>query len=227
MKLVLASKSERRKELLRWLGVKFKVKESGFDESGIEAESAELLVSTLALAKAQSVVEKLKTEWGMISPTMQSEKEAVPVKMDPVCVLGADTVVYFEGEVIGKPRDIDDARSILSRLRGKAHEVYSGVALTEVLTGKTKAVTEKTDVVFRDFSDEELEDYLATSESLGKAGAYMILGKARDLVEGVEGSVTNVTGLPLLRVVDLFGDFEIPVKVNVEDTIQRKTGFLS
>lgn len=225
---MLASESERRKELLSWLGIPFEVKVSGFDETGISADDVRVLVGTLATAKAQTVADKFKlTQEEMINSGTEREKELAPQKVEPTFVLGADTVVYFEGEVLGKPDDIDHAREILTKLRGKTHEVYSGVALVDVLGQKKKAVTEVSEVAFRDFSDEELENYLATSEPLGKAGGYMIMGKGKELVGGLVGSVTNVTGLPLMRVVDLLNEFGVLIDVDVEGTVMRKTGYSS
>lgn len=225
MKLILASASERRKELLSWLGLTFEVRESGFDEEGISADDARMLPAALALAKAETVADWAKTE--ALPSVMQMEKEVGPQRLDPVYVLGADTVVYCEGEVLGKPRDLDHAREILKKLRGKMHLVYSGVAVVDALTGKQKVVTEESSVTFRDFSDEELEWYIQTSEPLGKAGAYMVQGEGQKLVGSIVGSMTNVIGLPLLRVVDLLNDFGVKVEVDVMKTIEKKTGFTS
>ena len=225
MKLILASASERRKELLSWLGLTFEVRESGFDEEGIAADDARMLTAALALAKAETVVDQIKVD--VFPAVVQLEKEMAPQRFDPVYVLGADTVVCCEGEVLGKPRDLDHAREMLKKLRGKTHLVYSGVAVVDVMTGKQKAVTEESSVTFRDFGDEELEWYVSTSEPLGKAGAYMVQGEGQKLVAAVVGSMTNVIGLPLLRVVDLLNDFGVKVGVDVAKTIERKTGFTS
>jgi len=224
MKLVLASKSPRREELLSWLGIPFEVRESGFDETGISSPDAKMLTSALAIAKAQTVAEKMKVE---LMPSVRIEKEMVPQRVEPTFVLGADTVVFLEGETIGKPRDLDHAREILQKLRGKTHEVYTGVAIVDVLTNKQKAFSDKSLVTFRDFSDKELEDYIATSEPMGKAGAYMVVGKAKDLVAGIEGSVTNVVGLPLLRVAEMMGGLGIKIEVDVAKAIEEKTGYQS
>lgn len=225
MKLILASGSERRKELLSWLGLTFEVRESGFDETGIGADDVRMLTAALAMAKAQTVADQVKVE---VFPTVASlEKELAPKRFNPTYVLGADTVVYAQGEVMGKPKDLDQAREMLKKLRGQTHLVYSGVALIDALTGKQKAVTEESSVTFRDFSDEEMEWYVSTSEPLGKAGAYMVQGEGRRLVASVAGSMTNVIGLPLLRVVDLLADFGVSISVDVPKTIQRKTGFPS
>lgn len=225
MKLILASASERRKELLSWLGLSFEVRESGFDEEGIAADDVRMLTAALALAKAQTVADSMKGE--LVPALVTLEKEVAPKRVEQVLVVGGDTVVYLHGEVMGKPRDLDHARQMLQKLRGQTHLVYSGVAVVDVLTGRQKAVTEESSVVFRDFSDEEMEMYLATSEPLGKAGGYMVQGLGKNLVAQVEGSMTNVIGLPLLRVVDLLTDFGVKIDVDVPGTIEKKTGFNS
>lgn len=224
MKLILASASERRRELLSWLGLPFEVRPSRFPEEGIEADDARMLTASLALAKAQTVADTLMAEQ---MPSVRLDKEMQPQRVEQLLVLGADTVVSLEGHTIGKPRDLDHAREILRRLRGKTHEVYSGVAVVDPWGKRQKAETELTRVAFRNFSDTELEQYLSTSEPLGKAGAYMILGGARGFLERMEGSITNVTGLPLLRVVDLLSEFGVKITVDVAKTIERKTGYTS
>lgn len=224
MRLILASASERRKELLSWLGIPFEVRISGFDEDGFINEDVRMLVGGLAQAKAQVIVDQLKQE---LAPMTKLEKEISPPRMEQTLVLGADTVVVVDGEVIGKPKDIDHAREILVKLRDRSHEVYCGVTLIDVLTGKVKTGVDESRVTFRDYSNQEIEDYLATSEPLGKAGAYMILGGARKLVDKVEGSITGVTGLPLYLVAQLLNEFGVAVKVDVAGTIRRKTGYNS
>ncbi len=224
MKLILASGSERRRELLSWLGLPFEARESGFEEQGIAADDVHILVGTLALAKAETIVDQVKQE---AFPLAKLEKEVDPLRIEPIYVLGADTVVYLEGEVMGKPKDLDHAREILTKLRGKMHKVFTGVALVEALTGKQKTVTEESSVKFRDYSDVELENYLASSEPLGKAGAYMIQGLGKNLAQEVKGSMTNVIGLPLVRVVELLAEFGVKTAVDVGKTIERKTGYLS
>lgn len=230
MKLVLASGSKRRKELLSWLGLPFCARESGFDESGVIADDPTVLTSGLALAKAETVAEALKSEKGGVFKISENvglgtEKEQSPVGVEPIYVLGADTIVYFEREVIGKPKDLDQAREVLGRLKGNTHQVYTGLAVVDLLSGKHKVDVEVSMVKMRDFSDEELEVYLATSEPLGKAGGYRLLGKGGGLVEEVSGSATNISGLPLLKVVGLFNDLGIKVEVDVVKTIERKTGY--
>lgn len=208
--------------MLSWLGLEFEVRDSGFDESGIMAEDPRVLTGGLALAKAQTVAEAILAE---ITPSVIAEKELAPNRNEPILVLGADTVVWHEGEMIGKPNDFDHAREILKKLRGKKHEVYSGVAVVEVLTKKQASVVEKSEVVLKNYHDSELENYLATGEPMGKAGAYMILGKARDLAEEVIGSITNVTGLPLKKTAGLLAEMGVKIEVDVERTVLKKTGF--
>lgn len=223
MRLILASASARRKELLGWLGIPFTVQESGFDEERIEADDPETLARTLALAKAQTVVDKVRAT---LPPKVQLEKELTPPRHEPMYVLGGDLLIVIEGEILGKPRDLSHAREMLLKMKGKTHEVYTGVAIVDVWTGKHKEVVEKSSVTFRNFSDQVLEDYVNSSEPLlHNAGAYMIQGKGKVLVEKFEGSLTNIIGLPLHRVAELLEEFGIKVPVDVAETIRRKTGY--
>lgn len=211
-RVVLASQSFWRKELLSWLGVEFEVVESGFDEGAVKVEDPVELVKVLAVGKAMMVA--------------QGINEGV--------VLGADTVVVIRDEIensdrvwgdlriLGKPDDLDHARDILSQLRGRKHKVYTGVAVVDAGSGEVSVDVDVTKVGFRNFSDEELEDYIATSESIGKAGGYMILGKAMGLIDSVEGSVTGVIGLPLQMVKEMLERFGVRVVGEVEVIVKRR-----
>lgn len=174
MKLILASSSQRRRELLTMCGYDYKIEVSQADEHIIEPDPAKF-VATLAERKAREVFERLNE--------------------DGVAVLGADTVVYFNGSIIGKPKDEEDAFHILSMLSGKTHEVYTGVA---VITDKT-CVTEcsVTRVTFEELSGDEIRKYVATGEPMDKAGAYGIQGPFGMFVQKVEGNYFTVIGLPL------------------------------
>jgi septum formation protein len=224
MKLVLASGSARRKELLSWLGIPFEVKVSGFDESGVTVDDPFILTTSLALAKAMTVVDVMK---GELQGQSSVEKEIAPRKVEQVYVIGADTIVFFEGEVIGKPKNIDEARQFLLRLRGQQHQVYTGVAVVDLLTGEHKESSVVSEVSMKDYSDEMLEMYLSTSEPLGKAGGYRLLGKGKELVAQVNGSATNVSGLPLVKVAEILQELGIKIEVDVVKTIERKTGYSS
>lgn len=174
MRLVLASASPRREELLRQLGVPFEVLPSDLEEalpSGPVREG----VTALALAKARAVARCLT---GAV-------------------VLGADTAVVLDGRVFGKPRSPEDARRMLQALSGRQHEVVTGVALVEAPAGRETATAVVTRVRMRRCAEAELDAYVATGEPLDKAGAYAIQGAGGALVEAVEGCYTNVVGLPL------------------------------
>ena len=179
LKLVLASKSPRRAELLKLAGYDFEIDPPAVREDvPCTAESAGEAVKLVALKKARSVVGR--------------HENAV--------VLSADTVVICGGKVLGKPRDEREAFEMLSLLSGKAHEVVTGVALVEAATNAATTFHETSRVVFKELSKEEVEAYVKSGEPLGKAGAYAIQGKAALFVKRVEGCFYNVVGLPLARV---------------------------
>ena len=201
-KIVLASGSFWRKELVTWIGLDFEVVVSGFDEGSVDISEPDKLVAALALGKALTVQEQVGGER---------------------VVIGADTIAWHGGKVIGKPKDIDDARNILLGLRGQEHEIFTGIA---VLVGEKRQVeVDRSVVKFREFSDRELEEYLETGESLGKAGAYMVLGGAGDFVEKVEGSVTGVVGLPLRRLKKMLENVGVKITVDVEAMLRKRIGY--
>lgn len=126
-------------------------------------------------------------------------------------VLGADTVVVVDGEPLGKPSDRADAAAMLRRLRGRTHEVMTGVAVMDAATGATALRTVTSRVTMRAYSEAEIADYVATDEPLDKAGAYAIQGLGGALVAGLEGSRSNVVGLPLAATAALLRDFGLAV----------------
>ena len=174
-KLILASASPRRKELLALAGFEFDVVTSSVDEIiDPELKPHELVVS-LASQKAKAVASK------------HTDKT----------VIGADTVVVLDGKVLGKPKNEQDAVDMLKALSGNIHEVYTGVYL--VNGGKEKGFYECTKVKFCTLSDEQISAYVATGEPMDKAGSYGIQGKGCMLVEGIEGDYFNVVGFPVSR----------------------------
>ena len=180
-RLVLASASPRRLDLLRRLGLVPVARASNLDEDVLPDESPRDLVLRLAEAKGRSVAESL----GPDEP--------------PSVVLAADTGVVIDGRALGKPRDPDDARSMLRTLRGRGHEVMTSVFLLRTDDGRHTCDLETTRVTFRDYDKATIEAYVATGEPMDKAGAYGIQGGGADLVDRVEGSWSNVVGLPLER----------------------------
>ena len=174
--LILGSQSPRRKELLQWIYVPFKIVTSDIEEVSNEIE-VDLLVQDLAKQKAQHVFDNVKKDYS-----------------NPY-VIGADTIVVVDNEVLGKPNNKDEARQMLLQLKGRSHRVLTGVCIKwsegeEVFFDETK-------VSFDDMSDELLELYLGTGESMDKAGSYGIQGAALGFIGKLEGSYSNVVGLPV------------------------------
>ncbi len=178
--LILASGSPRRRELLRTLGLRFTVRPARIDESYLVGEPPDQHVQRLAREKA--------------------EAEARPGEL----VLGADTVVLLDGEVLGKPADREDAAGMLRRLAGRQHRVLTGVALHEPARGRSEEALEISVVKMAPLSDEEIEWYVATGEPLDKAGSYAVQGVGALFVESVQGNYSNVVGLPLPATYRLF-----------------------
>ncbi len=170
--LVLASQSPRRAEILRQAGIPFTVRAAPVDETPVMGEKPEVYVQRLAEVKALAV-------------------EAT----DAEVVLGADTTVVIDGELLAKPLDAEDARRMLVKLSGRRHEVMTGICLRRgaALT-RDWAVTE---VWFAHFTDQEIDDYVATGEPMDKAGAYAIQGFASKHIERINGCYFNVVGLPI------------------------------
>ncbi len=178
--LVLASTSPRRRELLAQLGVTFEVLAVAVDERPLPAEPAADHVCRLALAKARAGAAQVGSQ---------------------ACVLGADTVVVLDGEILGKPADRDDAAAMLRRLSGRTHAVLSAVA--RVQAGAHLVRLSESQVTFRTLSAAEIVAYCDTGEPLDKAGAYAIQGRAAAFIRHLEGSYSGVMGLPLFETAEL------------------------
>lgn len=171
---LLASASPRRLDLLGELGVRIRVEAPDIDEEAIRGKTPDETVRMLAEAKARSMREKARP---------------------PEVVVAADTIVVLEGEVLGKPADEADAMSMLRRLSGKSHSVFTGVAVWDPASGRALTDVEETEVEFRILSEREIASYVATGDPLDKAGAYGI--QTGYLVKQVRGSLSNVAGLPM------------------------------
>ena len=177
MKVVLASASARRQELLFRLINNFDIVVSNFDESTVPFEGdIDEYVKALALGKAVDIRDRIKEESIIIS---------------------ADTIVTQDNKILGKPKDKNDAFKMLKSLQGKSHFVYSGVVVMNTKTNITRQESLRTKVTFSNISDEEILEYIETGEPLDKAGAYGIQGKGGVFVERIEGCYYNVVGLPL------------------------------
>ena len=183
MKIILASASERRSELLKRLVDDFEILVSDFDESTVKYKgSVDEYVKEIALGKAMKIKDKASEDSIIIS---------------------ADTVVVFKGKVLGKPKDEKDAFNMLKALQGNIHYVYSGLAILNKKTNIIKQESVKTKVIFSEISDEEILKYIKTKEPMDKAGSYGIQGYGGVFVEGIEGCYYNVVGLPLNRLKSL------------------------
>jgi len=179
-KIVLASASPRRVELLSSAGIEFEVIPGDVSEEILTGETPEDYVERLARAKAEDVARKT----------------------DGCFFIGADTIVLCDGEIMGKPEDSADAERMLNKLSGIPHEVITGFAIYDKERDGVIADTVRTRVYFKQLSDEEIRAYIATGCPFDKAGAYAIQGGAAHMVEKIEGSYTNVVGLPLCEVVE-------------------------
>ena len=180
-KIILASASPRRRELLAGVGTTFQICRSNGEEN-ITKEDPDDIVKELSLQKATTVAEERKLEEGTI-------------------IIGADTIVFYEGKILGKPADEEDAVRTLEMLQGRTHQVYTGFTFLQKKEGKwiADSFAEKTDVTFYPVTEKEIRDYVRTGEPMDKAGSYGIQGKFGIYVKGINGSYTNVVGLPIGR----------------------------
>ena len=194
IKIVLASASPRRREILENLGFDIEIittnAEEGVDISGMAPEVA---VQELALVKGRSVAQKLQND---------GDKRYL--------VVSADTVVVIDGEILGKPKNREEAGCMLKKLSGRRHSVRTGIAIWKVNGGSTAgkgcAVCEVTDVYFKELSDDMIEAYLDTHEYRDKAGSYGIQGKGAYLVDRIEGEYFNVVGFPINKFYELLAE---------------------
>lgn len=206
MRIILASASPRRRELLTQMGLTFEVIPSKGEEiitkqcpSEVVMELAEQKASEIAaqFADARKIVEE-ETESNLdVREIMEKETK---VDLD-VLVIGADTVVVKDGQILGKPGDEADAVRMLTLLQGSTHQVYTGVCLIHYSNGQEIRHTfyEATDVEFYPMSEAEIRSYVATKEPMDKAGAYGIQGKCAVYIRGIRGDYNNVVGLPIAR----------------------------
>ena len=180
-RLILASKSPRRRYLLKQAGLTFTVIPGTFDESTVPMSSPSAYVGQLAAAKAIDIARQYPTSW----------------------VIGADTIVAIDGRVLGKPASDAQAREMLQRLSGRTHQVYTGYCICRHAENRLYADTVKTEVRFKDLTDAEIAWYIRTREPFDKAGAYAIQGLGTFLVKSINGSYTNVVGQPVCEVIEI------------------------
>lgn len=200
MSLILASTSPRRHELLALLGVPFEVRSPSFEERLVPGRSAIEQVQFFAQGKARSIA--------------RQGPETI--------VLGSDTVIELDHDVLGKPADLAEARAMLRRLAGRDHYVHTAVAIVCPARGLDAVALSTAVVRLKPFDEGVYERYLATEESLGKAGAYSIQGAGGDLVDSIGGDFTTVVGLPLRLVAQLLTQAGVEVPVDPDELYATK-----
>jgi septum formation protein len=205
MKLLLASSSPRRAEVLRDAGIAFEICAARqVDETAHPGETARAMVARLAEAKARAAAQQY-------SCGLQVEPAPVDGTGDCI-VVGADTSVELDGEIFGKPRDAAHAREMLTALGGRTHQVLTGIFLLRLPDGASLATVETTSVAFAPLDRSEIETYVAGGEPMDKAGAYAIQGVAGRYITRIEGCYFNVVGLPLARLHAMLRDLGWPDK---------------
>jgi septum formation protein len=186
IKLILASASPRRKELIGYLGIPFEIKTSNVPEESFETDPVKFSLE-IAKLKGEAVL-----------------KELIKVEsLAPIYVISADTIVCSAGKIYGKPRNREEAREFLTELSGRTHSVFTSVSAQFLLNGKLEVLdfTEESKVTFNDINIQLMENYLDTGDSLDKAGAYGIQGPSLTFISRVDGDYANVVGFPLSRFV--------------------------
>lgn len=178
MKVILASKSSRRSDILSNIGLKFDVVKSGCDESYDVSMKPEDVVKYLSYKKAYNVAENLRYD---------------------ALVIGADTIVVLDGMIMGKPKSTKDAFDMLKKLSGRCHTVYTGICVIKTQSLEKLVDFESTIVKIKDLSDEEIENYIKSGEPMDKAGGYAIQGLGSLIVERLNGCYFNVVGLPVYK----------------------------
>ncbi|WP_300262741.1 Maf-like protein [Clostridium sp.] len=191
MKVILASKSPRRVEILEKIVKEFEVVESNFDEKTIEFQGdIEKYVKDLSRNKAIEVSKKLN---------------------EPSIVIAADTVVFLDGKVLEKPKNEEDAFSMLSSLSGNTHKVYSGICLINTVNDTVMTDCDCTEVRFSELNPRQIRNYINSGEPMDKAGAYGIQGLGGAFVEGIKGCYYNVMGLPLNKLYKALENYDITI----------------
>ncbi len=193
-KFILASASPRRKELLGAIGLDFAVIVSEADEDSVSKElEPSLYVQELAMLKAAATAKAV-------------------IEYKDTIVIAADTIVTLDGKILGKPSDKEDAFDMLKALSGRTHEVYTGYCVMRIADGFSVCNAVKTEVTFKELTDEKINNYIATNEPMDKAGSYGIQGLGGLLIEKFNGDYQNVVGLPVSALADtLEKEFDIKI----------------
>lgn len=199
-RIILGSASPRRKELLEQIGIKFEIVVSDAEEH-YESTRPDEIVRELALMKAEQVAEEVKRrEKEGVGEDYLLRSETGEARLRNLLILGADTVVVRDGEILGKPSGAEEAFEMLKSLQGRAHQVYTGVAVLDFDGNAERHIVshaEETKVFVHAMTDEEIRSYIAAGESLDKAGAYGVQGRFAAYIDRIEGDYYNVVGLPV------------------------------
>ncbi|OGH96049.1 MAG: septum formation protein Maf [Candidatus Melainabacteria bacterium GWF2_32_7] len=187
-KIILASASPRRKELLKLIGLDFEVIPSDVEENIENQFFSPELIENLAVEKAADVAEKIGYD---------------------AIVIGSDTVVVINNKILGKPKDKKDAFNMLKLLSGKTHRVISAIAVIDTETGKTLKDFVVSDVIFKQLSDEEINAYIETGEPMDKAGAYAIQGFAGMFVKSINGCYSNIVGISVFKLAEMLKELGV------------------
>lgn len=189
IRFILASKSPRRREILENIGMNFTVIDAKADESSVSPAGIDtgLYVQELALLKAAACAKMVVTA-------------------DDTIIISADTIVCMQGQILGKPKDEQDAYEMLKKLSGEEHSVFTGFCVMDIKSGKTVCRTVETKVRFKNLSDDDIFSYIKTKESMDKAGAYGIQGLGGLFVSEISGDYNNVVGLPVSCLSDVLAE---------------------
>jgi septum formation protein len=201
MRLILASTSPRRHELLTLLNIPFEIVTPTY----VERLSPRLSPADQARLFAEG---KARSCHDLFADSL---------------IIGCDTLIELDSNVLGKPTDLADAARMLQRLSGQKHLIHTGVAVLPTSTGTLHSAVDSVQVWFRQLSSSDVDTYVSTGESLGKAGAYAIQGGGADLIERIEGDYTAAVGLPLKSLAELFGRVGVIVPVDLNELYQQKS----
>jgi septum formation protein len=193
-KLILASSSPRRQELIGTLGISFEIRVSDVNEDTESGMSPSEIVEHLSARKAGTVYEMYKAE-----------------QREDGIVIGSDTIVVLGEQVLGKPRDRQDAARMLNALQGNVHHVYSGIACMDLHTGRKLLAHRVTAVYMKALTSMQIQRYIDTDEPLDKAGSYAIQGIGATIIERIEGDYFNVVGLPMCLLSEMLGQLDVAV----------------
>jgi septum formation protein len=215
--IILASASPRRREFFELLKIPFIVRTADVDETPRPGEAPDVLVARLSATKAAVVTQSL-------GPTGTGQEGEPAQWLEGSLIVAADTVVVLDDEVLGKPHDADHATHMLWRLRDRAHTVHSGVTVAEIDSGRAAIHLSTTTVWMRDYSNAELEAYVASGDPLDKAGAYAIQHTDFRPVTRIHGCYSGVMGLPLGALADGLAHFGVDLPVDVATVCRGRTG---